>query len=64
MGNFKVGDKVRLQEGNKTFFYLIKTTFTITDILEDDIDFPIVVRSKEYGDTDLFFCEDELILWE
>jgi hypothetical protein len=63
MGKFKVGDKVRLSAGS-TYFVIIGTIFTITDILEDDIEFPIVVRAKEYGDSDLFFQEDELILWE
>ena len=64
MITLEIGNKVRMTEQTaKRFYFPSDTEFTITDILEDNVPYQIVVNAKEFGkDWVEFFKQEELIL--
>jgi hypothetical protein len=66
MKNFKVGDKCYITENAKVGLGLPDgVEYTIKDILQEDVEFQIVLNAKEFGkDWVQFFRAEELIAVE
>jgi hypothetical protein len=64
MENIKIGDNCYLTEYTTSQLCLPEgVKYTIIDILEDDVDFQIVLNAEEFGkDWVQFFCIEELII--
>jgi hypothetical protein len=60
----KIGDKCFITENAKTLLGLPDgIEFTIKDILQEDVEYQIVLNAEEFGkDWVEFFNEDEIIL--
>lgn len=66
MKKFKVGDRCYITENAKDGLGLPDgIVYTIKDIIEDDVEFQIVLNAEEFGkDWVQFFKADELIAVE
>lgn len=65
MNKFKVGDKVRLTEESLSYLSLPDVEYTIIDILDERLIFPIVISLESVGrgkDSKEFFSQDEIEL--
>lgn len=62
-GDFRIGVKCRITENSRVLLGLIDDVeYTIKDILQDYIEYPIVLKAEEFGENWYqFFRSDELI---